>query len=736
MNLTNLKNSNSKAIFYYSLLLIIAIIAFFQVSFFLHPLKYDLIDQAYPWKFFIGECLQDGLLPLWNPYQLLGSPIHADPQSSAWYPIVWFLGYFFGYNIYTISIDFIFHIFLAGAGMYYLIRSLKIKGEIAFLAGVSYMLCGFFIGNAQHFMWIISGAWIPFIIGVYIRLSDTLDVKYLISFVILMFFFITGGYPAFIITTGYFILLLFCYHLIRMIRAKETQVIFRYLTLNVAALILILLVSAVIIVGLYHLTPAMTREEGVLLKQALFCPFSLQSFISFIYPFGVIRDMNYYNTDLSMSNGYFGIIFLISFLLFFFTRKSILKWIFLIWGLIMLGLAVGDALPVREFSYNYIPLMNLFRFPSLFRVFAIISFITLAAWGLNGINAPDSKRIKYFRLMAIGLFSIILFITIFIGIKAKLGLVEFRNMEIFVHSDVSTISQHVFFQGIIQLLILALLIIVLFYVKKTSKIITCIVILGIADLIITTQLNAPYTVYYHQFKSKNTYEFSRKFPEGFPIPNARPVKYNNDRSGINYEPLWRNLNIFQKQIAYDGYNPVHLNGYEYLADSLPALFNSIITNPPIFLSYRVFPEDSLIDHLNTKEKINTNIYLNEKDILLIQQLDFQQGTKDTIIYKSFSPSEFRIETITTGNSVLTLQQNNYHGWKVKINGDDAPLYTSNFALISTVIPSGRNEVVFYYNPADVKTGFYISLISLMILIVARIFLWLTGRQLRDEQTSL
>ena len=50
-----------------------------------HPLKYDMIDQAYPWRYFIGECLQNGNLPLWNPYQLLGRqsmPIRKVPPGT------------------------------------------------------------------------------------------------------------------------------------------------------------------------------------------------------------------------------------------------------------------------------------------------------------------------------------------------------------------------------------------------------------------------------------------------------------------------------------------------------------------------------------------------------------------------------------------------------------------------------------------------------------------------------
>ncbi len=166
-----------KPYIYYLLLFITAVLAMLPVVLLRHPLKYDIIDQAYPWRYFIGECLQNGHLPLWNPYQLLGSPIHADPQSSAWYPVTWFFGYFFGYDIYIISFDFFLHIFLAGMGMFYLAKQLKFRNETAFIMGVSYMLSGFFIGNAQHFMWIISGTWIPFIIGAFLSLKNAPSVS-------------------------------------------------------------------------------------------------------------------------------------------------------------------------------------------------------------------------------------------------------------------------------------------------------------------------------------------------------------------------------------------------------------------------------------------------------------------------------------------------------------------------------------------------------------------------------
>ena len=98
----------------YHILLVLAIIGYWQLSVMISPLKYDMTDQAFQWRYFIGECLRNHTLPLWNPYQHMGYPIHADPQGTAWYPVTWIIGYLAGYNISALSFDFILHIFLAG----------------------------------------------------------------------------------------------------------------------------------------------------------------------------------------------------------------------------------------------------------------------------------------------------------------------------------------------------------------------------------------------------------------------------------------------------------------------------------------------------------------------------------------------------------------------------------------------------------------------------------------------
>ncbi len=676
---------------HYIILFFVAVLAFFQVAAFINPLKWDLIDQAYPWKYLIGECLQQGILPLWNPYQLLGSPLHADPQSSAWYPIVWILGYTFGYNIYTVSIDFILHIFIAGLGMYYLIRSLKLNNKIALLAAISYMLSGFFVGNAQHFMWIISASWMPFVIGIYIKFSRRPEIKHMLILAIIMFMFISGGYPAFIITTAYLLFTIFIFYFIKILLDRDFKKLKIYILLNAAGLALILIVSSVVIAGLYSLSSEITRGSGVTLVQALFCPFSVQSFVSLVFPFAVTSEISYYNTDLSMANSYFGIfLFTIAVFSAFIKQRKII-WLFFAWGLLMLGLAVGDSLPLREFAYKYIPFMNLFRFPSLFRIFFILTFIVVASAGLDNI-LKNQKLFFLFRVYFLFFAVVLLSLAIYFNTAAPNSFLSVFKHDTFQFNQESLIINHLAFQSILSVILILIFLVIMFLIKSPKKILSFIVLFIALDMIIAAQLNGPYTVYSHQFKSQHIKEFSYYFPAGFPIPdNEKQVMMNNDRSGISYGPLWRNLNIFQKEIAYDGYNPLHLKGFEYLHDSLPELFQSTIANPPVFFC------DSL------------------------------QNSEDTITITSFTPNCIELETKTLNNAAITYQQNYYPGWKVYVNNEESEILIHNFTLISTMLPAGKNNIRICYEPDHVISGFYISLITLIILILCSILLELYDR---------
>ncbi len=152
----------------------------------------------------------------------------------------------------------------------------------------------------------------------------------------------TGGYPAFIFLLLYLLTAVFIMYLIEYIRKKNYHELFRFSGYLAVAGIFTILSGMVVLISVYHLQDAMTRGAGVTLVQALFGAFTPKSFISFILPFASIRNMEYYGTDLSMSNAYFGLLTLVFFLAGLMIRRTKLVNLFLAWGLFCLAASVGE----------------------------------------------------------------------------------------------------------------------------------------------------------------------------------------------------------------------------------------------------------------------------------------------------------------------------------------------------------------------------------------------------------
>ena len=67
------------------------------------------------------------------------------------------------------------------------------------------------------------------------------------------------------------------------------------------------------------------RAEGLSRELAMANPFSPQSMLSWLLPFSSVKDPEFFNTDISMSNGYFGLLMLVAVLVSLFRKKSFLE---------------------------------------------------------------------------------------------------------------------------------------------------------------------------------------------------------------------------------------------------------------------------------------------------------------------------------------------------------------------------------------------------------------------------
>jgi hypothetical protein len=129
----------------------------------------DLITSFYPFRAFAAEAIQQGILPLWNPYFLGGAPFLANPQTSLFYPPN-FLYYILSLPT-AWTLCFMLRTFLSGMFMTLFVRTIGGSRAGSIFGGIVFALCGFMTAWQGQPM-DDSATWLPFICHAVLRLQS------------------------------------------------------------------------------------------------------------------------------------------------------------------------------------------------------------------------------------------------------------------------------------------------------------------------------------------------------------------------------------------------------------------------------------------------------------------------------------------------------------------------------------------------------------------------------------
>ncbi len=128
-------------------------------------LQADGVLQFYPWRDMVFDAWGKGQLPLWNPYQLAGTPLLANSQSAGFYPPHILLGLLHVPTSIAMTLLAWFHLAWAGIGVYFLSRRLGALKMGAVFAGASFSLSAFMLAWTALPSVITTVSWIPWILA-------------------------------------------------------------------------------------------------------------------------------------------------------------------------------------------------------------------------------------------------------------------------------------------------------------------------------------------------------------------------------------------------------------------------------------------------------------------------------------------------------------------------------------------------------------------------------------------
>jgi hypothetical protein len=137
---------------------------------------WEPVVQSYSWYNFAAVAIQQGVLPIWDPYRFSGSTFIGEMQTGLFYPLK-FLVYFMPLHANGLVSErvynqlFVLTHLLAAVFMFFLARHLRLSPYASFVSGLAFSLGGF-LSNTGHPHMLDSGIWLPLIVLLFLRSVD------------------------------------------------------------------------------------------------------------------------------------------------------------------------------------------------------------------------------------------------------------------------------------------------------------------------------------------------------------------------------------------------------------------------------------------------------------------------------------------------------------------------------------------------------------------------------------
>jgi len=311
-------------------------------------------------------------------------------------------------------------------------------------------------------------------------------------------------------------------------------------------------------------------------------------------------------------------------------------------------------------------MMNLFRYPSLFRIFAILGFLLLVGLAFRNYQPTLSSHKDWLRLRISTLALLLGIGSIFIYALQKSAWrfpEQFSAESLITFFNTSNNSEMVLIQAPIQIILLSLL---LFksYIKKGIPFLRFVAILLLVDLFLAVQLNSFLTIT-SEARVAPLQEKIDTYPNSFPVPDEKIINVSHHGNKATY-PIWYNLNILQKRVANNGYNNFKFRAFRSFKDRQG--HEKILDH---FLLYR--PDNPSLD--------STGLTL-----------------RDQIIIKNFTPNKIEAKVNFKEAGELVLLQYFYPGWSVQLDGKDIPAFQKEELFLAVNIPAGEHQLSYTFYP--------------------------------------
>jgi len=684
----------------------------------------DILNFNYPLKEFLSQSLKNNQLPFWSRELATGFPVYAEGQIGTFYIFNLILFKFLP-TIWAYNLNFVISYLLAFVFTYLFAQQIKLSKAGSFLAALVFTFSGFISVHLHHFNLVQAACLLPLIFYLVEKnfQKPKIITALLLSIALGQQFFSGDSRIVFITLVGlavYFLWFLF-------FQKEKRGSLQKVIILLSFSFILFLGLIAVQFLPSWEYKALTPRGKGSF-QNAVSFPYPLIHLKTLIKPYllGDPRIGTYKaladDWGIFWENTFYvGILPLILMLLSFFRIKKIKIKFF--WGLIAFSflLVLGKYSPL--YFIFYFPGFNMFRVPSRYALLIIWSIAILAGFGLEYLLKFIKK--KYLKKIVVAFTVLFCFWQLF-------------NFYDNYHPTGRAENW--------------------LKIPKSAKFLRTKGQTRILSWLTETNWNKYFLT--SGWKEKEVYNFLRNSLK----PNLNLLyKINSLRTNdplqtkrmllFNYLNLNSKLDLGKKEV--------------FMTDNLLKILSTSsvshiispykIKNDNLRLVKEIKPVNSAVLSIDKPEKVSSfKIYENKmvlgrvrlygfddikivKTALVLDKLFFSRDfVKNNYLLLEKQPlckggkintfpgeaeimsdkqSRIEIETKSSDCSILLLADSFVPGWKAYIDGKETEILAANINQKAIVLPKGKHQVLFEYEPAGFKKGLIITTATVFLAIL-------------------
>ena len=696
--------------------------------------KGDFADQFYAFGVYEAQRLFNGQLPLWNPYTFSGHPFLADVQSAIFYPLSLITLLFsrpWGFSLFALELEAIFHFFLASLFTYLLARRLLRDRRAAFISALVFTFGGYLTSYPSQQLAILeTDVWLPLVLlfldtGLE-RLKDRpSDRSPLLPITLAGLAFglaLLAGHPQSAMYVFYLSALYFAF------RAFTDRVRWpsAVMAFGLFALLGFGLAAAQLLPSLEYMRLSARAQASY---NEMSGGFPRQDPIQLLLPGSVSV----------MSPLYVGIFPLFLAILAPLLRRNreVIFWTCTALGALLLSF--GSHTFVYNVFYIFVPGFALFRSQERAAFIFSFSLALLAGYGVRWLTQAMPKPVKA-RFYGFCRF------TSYLAWGA-LGLVF---LTFYGFMDTGQVAGSVFSSALersILLWILLTLSLSLLYLRL-RRIVRERLLIGLSIALIVFDL---FTVNWNN-------NFQKVRPEEQSGPTLLTQILQGDREIFRVYNEWRlpgNYGCVYKLEDIWGASPLYLRRYEELVYRLPIERVWQLLNVKYVITWRkaLVPETEVLyeepreldttyvhrlDEYWPRAYVVHQVEVIEKDEKVLERLrepEFdprrvailphqpdltlpsQVEGESSVIILERQPERILLEVDMAADGLLVLSEVYYPGWRAYADGEEVPIYRADHVLRAVPLKAGHHRVEMVFDPLWPKVGLGVSGVTLLLAMV-------------------